>query len=160
VSNFPDYIDVISRDESIKRHVPIAKGDLLYPLWAYNITLPIVANNSLNPLENVIYGLIENKEKYSGNIATLTGLNLELVDFIISRLQQTGLVSERMQVTELDKYSQHRNIETQYIAATVYYDIKNKAYLPKVVKEGMQVFYASKSKNKYVFNTGTSGESK
>ncbi len=160
MNNSPDYIDVISIEESIKKHVPIAKHDLLYPLWAYNITLPIVANNNLNTLEKVIYELIENKEKDAGNIATLTGLNVELVAFIISRLQQLGLVNSRMQATELAKESISLQTETKYIAATVYYDIKNKAYLPKVIKEGMPVFYANKNKNKYVFYTGTSGESK
>jgi len=160
VSNSPSFIDVISTDESIKRHNPIAKYDLLYPLWAYNITLPIVANNNLNPLENVIYCLIENNEKDAGNIVMLTGLELELVEFIISRLQQLELVDNRMQVTDFGKKRMSLKTKNKYVAATVYYDIKNKAYLPKVVKDGMKMPYANKNKNKYVFNTGTSGESK
>jgi len=159
VSNSPDYIDVISGDESITRHNPIADYDLLYPLWAYNITLPVVSNNKLNPLESVVYELIANKENDAEKIAMLIGLKGELVEFIISRLQQIGFINSRLQTIE----STQQNIldnDIKYIAATVYYDIKNKEYLPRVVKEGMPIFYAKKDKNKYKFKIGTSGELK
>lgn len=160
MSNFTDYIDVISGDESITRHKPIADYDLLYPLWAYNITLPVIANNPLNPLESVVYELIENKENNVTKIAMLIGLKVELVEFIISRLQQIGFIDSRLQTIEGTQQNNLDKGDIKYIAATVYYDIKNKEYLPRVVKDGLPIFYAQKDKNKYKFNIGTSGELK
>ena len=160
MNNSEKYIDVISCDETITRYQSIAKQNLLYPLWAYNITLPVVMNGELNSLENVVYELIENKEKDPQHIATLTGLNVELVEFIISRLQQLELVTSRMQVTKLAQTKTSQQTKTQFIAATVYYDIANEVYLPKVVKNGMPVLYATKNKTKYDFHLGNSGESK
>ncbi len=157
---YPEYISVIGLEESIKRHAPIDKHDLLYPLWEYNISLPIVEDNNLNALENVVYELIDNNEKDFKNIAELTGLNEDLVEFIISRLQQLDLVNNRMQTTDYARKSILEKKQTKYISATVYFDIKNKTYLPKLAKGGLQVIVANKSKNKYVFHTGTSGESK
>jgi len=160
VSNQPEFVEVISTDESIDRYRPIVKDNLIYPVWAYNITLPVVESNKLNPLESVIYELIENKEKDPENIAALTGLNKELVSFIISRLQQTGLVNERLQRTNVTKESLLDKVDDKYIAATVYYDIKNEAFLPYIVKDGLPVSYANKNNNKYTFTIGISGESK
>ena len=160
MSNYPDYIDVISGDESITRHNSIADYDLLYPLWAYNITLPVVSNNKLNPLESVVYELIANKENDAEKIAMLTGLKGELVEFIISRLQQIGFINSRLQTIESTQQDILDKDDIKYVAATVYYDIKNKMYLPRVVKEGLPIFYAKKDKNKYKFNIGTSGKLK
>lgn len=160
MSSSPDYIDVISGDESITRHNPIGDYDLLYPLWAYNITLPVVSNNKLNPLESVVYELIENKENDAEKIAMLIGLKRELVEFIISRLQQIGFINSRLQTIESTQQNILDKDDIKYIAATVYYDIKNKIYLPRIVKDGLPIFYAKKNKNKYKFNIGSSGELK
>ena len=160
MSSSPDYIDVISGDESITRHNPIGDYDLLYPLWAYNITLPVVSNNKLNPLESVVYELIENKENDAEKIAMLIGLKRELVEFIISRLQQIGFINSRLQTIESSQQNILDKDDIKYVAATVYYDIKNKIYLPRIVKDGLPIFYAKKNKNKYKFNIGTSGELK
>ncbi|MBB1419215.1 hypothetical protein H5187_18350 [Pseudoalteromonas sp. SG44-1] len=160
MSNFSDYIDVISCNESIIRHDPIADYALLYPLWAYNITLPIVEHDTLNPLETVVYELIANKEHDVEKIAMLIGLKVELVEFIISRLQQLDFINSRLQMIEANQQKVLDKDNIKYIAATVYYDIKNKMYLPRIVKDGFPIFYAQKDKNKYKFNMGTSGELK
>lgn len=160
MSNEPQAINVISDDEQLTQYSTLVEKNILWPLWAYNITLPVVGDSELNPLENVVYELIANKQQDPTEIAQLSGLNIDLVEFVISRLKQLEFIDERLNVTVTALNTLRKNDNVEYVAATIYYDILNKMYLPIIVKNGKPLVYARRNKNKYIFETGISGEAK
>lgn len=76
---------------------------VLWPAYEYGITVKGIPEFGDNILESLILQLVSLNIRDSGTVANKTGLDIELVGFLQSRLLHKGFVDESMNITENGK---------------------------------------------------------
>lgn len=105
---------------------------LLWPCNAFKISLPVRKKRELNIFEETILKLVATGRREIRLLSQLTCLKPDFIGFILSRLQQHKLLSDRNEATENGKnYIAITESEvTEYTAATVFIDLIGGNILP------------------------------
>lgn len=139
-------------------------GDIVWPCLAYNVTVPVRKQSDLNIFESLVLKLVDTGMESVGDIATISGLNSELIRFIQHKLVHKELLTKNLQVTatgggvlnELnDDYDQEENFDV----VTVFLEMTSGKILPFVCRHDIRYQQVEgNTTDKITFTLGTSGK--
>ena len=138
-----------------------SQQSILWPCYAYKVSIPSRRKKALNIFEETILKLCAIEKSNTENLSDITCLNKEIVKFIQCRLSQLNLLSDRFELNKKanELLNQWDNEPEEYVAATVYVDLIGGNLLP-VVKDGkikLETVIELKG-NTVRFETGSRGQ--
>lgn len=165
----PKVFKVLHQTHAIARYHPIATQDILWPCLRFAISLQAKAHQELNLFESTLLRLISEGGSELDELSQQMGLSNEeerqssLVEFLSLKLQQLGLVTDRLRLTAdgeqvLDKINSN---ETKVVGATVYFDLINYCWLPVISRGELKPVSVELLENRLVeFSQGSVGKAK
>ena len=157
---------IISHDQPNYGMAVSAEKNILWPCYAYKVTLPHTKKRALNIFEQTLLRLTAIGTGDTSHLADLMSMEKELVSFIQRRLHHLNQLDDRFEITEdgkdlLDSWSESSKIDDAYISATVYVDALSGQVLPYIQTEQEQYQEIKSLENSYIhFFTGTQGKGK
>ncbi|WP_367110112.1 hypothetical protein [uncultured Psychrobacter sp.] len=160
---------VLHQQHSITRYHPKATQDVLWPCLRFAISLQAKADQDLNLFESTLLRLLGegggNLEQLSQQMGLIDeeGQHSSLAEFLILKLQQLDLITDRLRLTHegqqvLDKIN---STQTQVIGATVYFDLINDCWLPVISRGELKPINAQQTLDGFVeFFQGSVGNAK
>ena len=145
-----------------------AKKHVLWPCYAFNISIPQRKKCGLNVFEETVLMLTEIESGETDKLAQLTCLEKDLVTFIQNRLNQLGLLNDRYELSEQgrDLMRERQNKSDgnlEYTAVTVFLDLLSGRFLPYVCTGQLKYKKISKIDDRGFINfliNPTNGEEK
>ena len=165
----PKVFKVLYQPHSTARYHPIATQDILWPCLRFAVSLEAKAYQELNLFENTLLRLISEGSSGLNELSQQMGLSNKkerqssLVEFLSLKLQQLGLITDRLRLTSegkqvLDKINSN---ETKVVGATVYFDLINDCWLPMISRGELKPVGVELSENRLVeFSQGSAGKAK
>ncbi|WP_133405885.1 hypothetical protein [Parashewanella tropica] len=117
-----------------------ARQSVLWPCYAFNISIPQKKKSGLNVFEETVLKITEIEFGDTEKIALVTCLEKELVAFIQNRLNQLGLLNDRYELTQqghelLNEWQNKSDGNLEYTVATMFVDLLSGKLLPYVSTE-------------------------
>ena len=165
----PKVFKVLHQPHSIAKYHPIAIQDILWPCLRFAVSLEAKAYEELNLFESTLLRLISEGSSELDELSRQMGLSNEeerqssLVEFLSLKLQQLGLITDRLRLTAegkqvLDKINSN---ETKVVGATVYFDLINYRWLPIISRGELKSVSVELSESRLVeFYQGSVGKAK
>lgn len=165
----PKVFKVLYQPHSIVRYHPKATQDILWPCLRFAISLQAKADQDLNLFESTLLRLLGegggNLEKVSQQMGLVNeeGERSSLAEFLILKLQQLDLITDRLRLTHegeqvLDKIN---STQTQVIGATVYFDLINDCWLPVISRGELKPINTEQTSDGFIeFFQGSVGNAK
>jgi len=139
--------------------------DILWPFHAYEICLPATKNKPLNIFEETILKLIGNGINDITELHEEACMDKEIIEFIIHKLTDHGLLDNRNQITdhgkELIGQWDKEHTENNFVTATVFIDLVGGLLMPVIEHQPLrfQKKISVKGHN-IIFEVGRSGKEK
>lgn len=162
-------IKVLHQPHSIEQYHPKEQLDILWPCLRFAVSLQARAHQYLNLFESTLLQLLADGGRDIEKLNLLMGFTVEgqkgssLAEFLSRKLQQLGLITERLDLTEEGKLmvAKISQTETQVVGATVYFDLVNNCWLPMISQGELPLTNAEITANGRVeFSQGTVGRRK
>lgn len=162
-------IKVLHQQHSIEHYHPKKQLDILWPCLRFAVSLQARAHQSLNLFESTLLQLFADGGRDIEKLNLLMGFTVEgrqgssLAEFLSRKLQQLGLITERLDLTEKGKLmvDQISQAETQVIGATIYFDLVNQCWLPMISRGELPLTNTEMTADERVkFSQGTVGRCK
>lgn len=114
-----------------------AEQDILWPCHSFTISIPQKQKSSLNIFEETILKMTEIESSSTEKLAQNSCLDQEVVAFIQNRLNHSGLLTERYELSAqgsnlLQKLQDTAEMELQYTVATVFIDLLSGKLIPYI----------------------------
>ncbi|WP_217544465.1 hypothetical protein [Vibrio metschnikovii] len=163
----PKVFKVLHQRHSIAQHHPKATQDILWPCLRFAISLQAKSDQDLNLFERTLLRLLGEGASDLKQLSHQMGLINEknehssLTEFISLKLQQLGLITDRLRLTnegeqELIKIN---SSQTKVIGATVYFDLINQCWLPVISRGELPSVNAEQTSSGLVkFTQGSVGK--
>lgn len=160
---------ILHQRHSIAHYHPKATQDILWPCLRFAISLQAKADQDLNLFESTLLRLLgeggSNLEQLSQQMGLTNeeGERSSLAEFLSLKLQQLGLITDRLRLTGegeqvLDKIN---SAQTQVIGASVYFDLINHCWLPVISRGELTPVNAEQAVDGTVgFSQGSVGKMK
>lgn len=131
---------VLHQRHSIAQHHPKAIQDILWPCLRFSISLQAKADQDLNLFERTLLRLLAEGGSDLKQLSQQMGLMNEksehssLTEFLSLKLQQLGLITDRLRLTHEGEQVliKINSTQTKVIGATVYFDLINQCWLPVI----------------------------
>ncbi|WP_324049353.1 hypothetical protein [Marinospirillum sp.] len=158
---------MLHQSHSIAQHHPKAMQDILWPCLRFSISLQAKEDQDLNLFERTLLRLLGEGGSDLKQLSHQMGLINEknehssLTEFISLKLQQLGLITDRLRLTnegeqELIKIN---SSQTKVIGATVYFDLINQCWLPVISRGELPSVNAEQTSSGLVkFTQGSVGK--
>jgi len=160
---------ILHQSHSIAQYHPKATQDILWPCLRFAISLLAKADQDLNLFESTLLRLLGEGENDLQQLSQQMGLTNEkeesssLIDFLILKLQQLDLITDRLRVTDEGKQVLNKinDSETKVVSATVYFDLINCCWLPMISRGEPKVIHAEQVSGELIeFTQGSVGNNK
>ena len=153
---------IVSYRQNISGVDILISKDILWPMHAFNVTVPIQRERDLNIFEETVLKMIEVETSDTEKLSEILSLKIELIDFIKSRLVELGLISERFILNKagIELIEKFDNEEEEYEVVTIFLNLVSGELLPIVIKKLETIKEYELEGNKIVFKLGTSGNAR
>lgn len=165
----PKVFKILHQRHSIAHYHPKATQDILWPCLRFAISLQAKADQDLNLFESTLLRLLgeggSNLEQLSQQMGLTNekGERSSLAEFLRLKLQQLGLITDRLRLTgEGEQVLEKINsTQTQVIGASVYFDLINHCWLPVISRGELTPVNAEQAVDGTVeFSQGSVGKMK
>jgi hypothetical protein len=115
----------------------VARRSILWPCHAIKVVMPALRKRSLNIFEETVLRFAGKGKRDVKELSSLTCLEGDLLEFILSRLKQNGMLDERRELTGHAKEYLKREADRELapVAVTVFVDLVGGTLLPVILGE-------------------------
>jgi len=153
---------IVSYRENISGVDIAIQRDILWPCHAFNITVPVQKERDLNIFEETILKMIDVETSETKKLSELLSLNVELVEFIKSRLIELELISERFELRAegIKLIEKFENEEEEYEVVTLFINLVSGKVLPVIIQKLETIKEYELEGNRVSFKIGSAGKGK
>jgi len=153
---------IISYKQNISGIDIAIQRDILWPCHAFNITVPVQKERDLNIFEETVLKMIDVETSETKKLSELLSLNVELVDFIKSRLIELELISERFELRAegIKLIEKFENEEEEYEVVTLFINLISGEILPVIIQKLEIIKEYELKGNRVSFKIGSAGNGK
>ena len=128
---------IVSFNESLSGLDAIAFGNILWPCYAFDVTVPQKKKDLLNIFEKTILKVTEIETNDTTKIADIVCLDKDLVSFIQNRLHHLKLLDERYRLSKngkdlMDDMWSKPESGIEYVSATIFVNALSGEIMPYI----------------------------